>query len=63
MKKESPEKKKKPGRDLDVFDDLPSKTKELEILKDSAEKAAGPRKAALHEEIRHKSKSKPRQSE
>lgn len=57
MSKRTPATKKDFGRDMKAFDKLPAKTKELMILKDSAEKAIGPEKTALHDEIRDKSKA------
>jgi hypothetical protein len=43
------------SKDLVTFEQLPAKTKELELLKDRAEKAAGPEHAALHKLIRERS--------
>jgi len=56
MKPESPAVEKKLGTDLKTFEHLPTKTKELEMLQDRAEKAVGPEHAALHQAIRDKSK-------
>lgn len=56
MKPEPPAVEKKLGTDLKTFEQLPAKTKELELLQDQAEKAAGPEHAALHQKIRDKSK-------
>lgn len=43
-----------PAKDLQKFEQLPAKTKELSLLKDQAEKATGPENAALHRKIRDK---------
>ncbi len=39
-----------------VFEQLPAKTKELELMRDEAEKTTGPQAAALHKAIREKSR-------
>lgn len=56
MKPEPPKIEKDLGNDLKTFEQLPAKTKELELLKDQAEKATGQRSVALNEMIRDKSK-------
>ena len=56
MKPAPPAAEKKLGTDLQTFEQLPTKTKELELLQDQAEKATGPEHAALHRAIRDKSK-------
>jgi len=43
------------GRDLKTFEQLPAKIKELDLLKDQAEKATGREGVALAEKIREKS--------
>jgi len=44
------------GKDLKSFEQLPAKTKELEILQHQLEKATGPENLALHKLIGEKSK-------
>ena len=44
------------GKDLKTFEQLPAKTKELELLKDHAEKATGRESVDLNKRIRDKSK-------
>jgi len=44
------------GKDLKTFEQLPAKTKELEVLKDQAEKATGQESVALNKTIRDKTK-------
>jgi hypothetical protein len=56
MKPEPQEIKKDFGKDLKTFEQLPAKTKELELLKDQAEKANGQESVALNKMIRDKSK-------
>lgn len=56
MKPAPPAAEKKLGTDLKTFEQLPAKTKELELLQDQAEKAVGAEHAALHQKIREKSK-------
>ena len=41
---------------MKTFEQLPAKTKELELLKDQAEKSTGQESAALNKKIRDKSK-------
>ena len=43
------------GRDLKTFEQLPAKTKELELLQNQAEKATGPESVILNQMIREKS--------
>lgn len=43
------------GQDLKTFEQLPAKTKELELLKDQAEKSTGQESLAIHKLIRDKS--------
>lgn len=54
MKPAPPEAEKKLGKDLKAFEQLPAKTKELEVLQEQAEKTTGAKLATLHEEIRDK---------
>ncbi len=54
MSTTSPEAEKKLGKDLETFEQLPVKTKELEALQEKAEKTTGTEKAALHQDIRDK---------
>ena len=56
MSTEPPETKKDFTKDLKTFEQLPAKTKELELLKDHAEKATGQEGVALDKMIRDKSK-------
>jgi hypothetical protein len=56
MKPEPPETEKDFGKALKRFEQLPAKTKELELLKDQAEKATGQESVALNKKIRDKSK-------
>ena len=44
------------GKDVKTFEQLPAKIKELELLKDQAEKATGQESVALNKMIRDKSK-------
>ena len=44
------------GKDLKTFEQLPAKTKELELIKDQAEKATGQESVAPHNLLRDKSK-------
>ena len=48
----------KSDRDLEKFENLPADQKELQRLKDHAEKSSGPTKANLDQEIRHRSGDK-----
>ena len=55
--KTNPQKTEKDlGKDLKTFEQLPAKTKELELLKDQAEKATGQESVDLNKRIRDKSK-------
>ena len=56
MKPKSSTVEKNLGKDLKTFEQLPAKTKELELLQDRAEKTSGPENVALHNKIRAKSK-------
>jgi|GEM_PF-835793 hypothetical protein len=56
MKPEPPETEKDFGKALKTFEQLPAKTKELELLKDQAEKATGQESVDLHKMTRDKSK-------
>ena len=56
MKNKSPESEPDFGKDLKTFEQLPAKTKELEILQHHAEKATGQESIALHKTIREKAK-------
>jgi len=48
----------KSDRDLEKFEKLPADQKELQRLKDEAEKSSGPTKANLDQEIRRRSGEK-----
>lgn len=56
MKPKPPKPKKDSERDLQEFDKLPAKTKELLILGDSEEHAVGQEKVALQKSIQRKAK-------
>lgn len=58
MKPSSDESEKQPSKDLKAFEELPEKTKELQLLADQAEKETGKRRAALDRVIETKSKQK-----
>lgn len=51
--------RRRSDRDLERYADLPEETRELQRLQDRAEKTVGPKKAALHEEIREKATEGP----
>lgn len=61
MKPELPEPQKNSAQDQKSFEQLPQKTKELELLMDRAEKTIGPESVALNKIIGEKSReaSKP----
>ena len=44
------------SKDLKTFEQLPAKTKELDLLKDQAEKSTGQESVVLNKMIRDKSK-------
>jgi hypothetical protein len=54
MKPGPPKTAKNPGKDLQRFARLPAKTKELELIKDQAEKTTGQEGVKLDELIREK---------
>lgn len=56
MKPEPQQPEKDFGKDQKTFEQLPAKTKELELLKDQAEKATGEESVALNKKIQDKSK-------
>ena len=56
MKQESSQTEKEFGRDLKTFEQLPARTKELELLQHQAEKATGQERVALDTAIREKAK-------
>jgi hypothetical protein len=56
MKDKPPEAEKDFAKDLKTFEQLPARTKELDVLKDQAEKATGQESVALNKIIRDKSK-------
>ena len=56
MNPEPPVREKDFGKDLKTFEQLPAKTKELEMLQDQAEKSTGQEGVALDKLIRDKSK-------
>ena len=55
MKPAAPAAEKDFGQDLKIFEQLPAKVRELQLLKDQAEKATGPEGVALDKHIRDKS--------
>lgn len=55
MKPKPHESEKDFGKDLKTFEQLPAKIKELELLKDQAEKSTGQESVDLHKMIRDKS--------
>jgi len=55
MKPEPPATENDFGKDMKTFEQLPAKTKELELLKDQAEKSTGQESVDLHKIIRDKS--------
>jgi hypothetical protein len=56
MKPEPQETEKDFGKDMKTFEQLPAKTKELEPLKDQAEKSTGQERVDLNKVIREKSR-------
>ena len=52
---ETPKTRKDFDQDLKTFEQLPAKTKELDLLKDQAEKATGPESVALNKTIQDRS--------
>lgn len=48
-------KEKRSDKDLEKFDELPSETRDLQQLKDLAEKSNGPARVKLDREIRDRS--------
>ncbi len=56
MKPDPVEPEKQLGKDLQTFDKLPDKTKELHLLTDQAEKETGRNRAVLDRLIQQKSK-------
>lgn len=58
MKPNPDESEKKPSKDLKAFEELPEKTKELQLLADRAEKETGKRRAALDRRIETESDQK-----
>lgn len=56
MKPKSPKPEKDPAQDMETFDALPAKTKELSLLQDQAEKSTGPEKEAVNRKIERKSR-------
>ena len=56
MNPEPQETEKNFGKDLKMFEQLPAKTKELDLLKDQAEKSTGQEGVVLNQIIRDKSK-------
>ena len=55
MKSEPPKNEKTFAKDMKTFEQLPNKTKELELLRDRAEKATGKESLALNKTIQTKS--------
>lgn len=58
LKSPPPETEKDLGKDLQTHEELPAKTKELELLQHQAEKATGKETIALNKIIAEKSKTK-----
>lgn len=58
MKTPPPETEKDLGKDLQTHEELPAKTKELELLQHHADKATGKETLALNKIIAEKSKTK-----
>jgi hypothetical protein len=56
MNSEPPKTKADSDRDARTFEELPAKTKELVVLKDTAEKSTGKERAAVDQTIKEKSK-------
>lgn len=56
MKQEVPQTEKEFGRDMQTFEQLPARTKELNLLQHRAEKATGQEGVALNAAIREKTK-------
>ena len=56
MKPVPSETEKDHGKDLKTFEQLPAKTKELELLQHQAEKSTGQESVVLHKMIREKSR-------
>ena len=55
MKPPPPEPPKDFSRDLKTFQQLPARTKELELALDEAEKTTGPERVALERKVQEKS--------
>lgn len=55
MNPEPPKTEKTFAKDMKTFEQLPAKTKELELLRDRAEKATGKESLALNKTIQDKS--------
>lgn len=56
MKPKRPKSEKDPAQDLETFEGLPVKTKELSRLQDQAEKSTGQEKEAVNKKIEEKSR-------
>jgi len=56
MKPRAPQSEKEFGKDMKTFEQLPLRTKELELLQHQAEKATGQARVALDTVIREKAK-------
>jgi hypothetical protein len=56
MKPKPPEPEKDAAQDLELFEGLPAKTKELSLLQDQAEKSTGPEKEAVNKKIERQSR-------
>ncbi len=56
MKQEAPQTEKEFGRDMQTFEQLPARTKELNLLQHRAEKATGQESVTLNAAIREKAK-------
>lgn len=55
MKPKTPHSEKDPGQQLKTFEQQPAKTKELELIKDHAEKSTGQERVEFDKKIRAKS--------
>ena len=56
MKPRAPQSEKEFGKDMKTFEQLPARTKDLELLRHQAEKATGREGGALDTAIREKAK-------
>lgn len=56
MKPKPPEPALDLAKDLQTFEQLPARTKELDLLQDQAAKATGKESVAIHQKIRAKAR-------